>query len=198
MADNEFQIESIGSVYAQALINEAQKQGEGTLPEVTEDIRGIATLLKTNPLFASFTAALTIGEEERLATLDKIFQNRIHPLTLNTLKALSRRDRLMFLRGFLEGFEDILKKMSGLIDVQLTSSFELPPESLTRIQQVVSQNLGQQTVIHTTINPSLIGGMTLRIGDTLIDGSVVTQLAKIEDQLKTHAIGKLNLESVTT
>jgi len=193
MPDNEFKIESIGSVYAQALINEAQKQD--VLDEVTEDVRGIGELLKTNEPFASFTAALTIGEEERLATLTKIFQDRVHPLTLNTLKALSRRDRLMFLRGFVEGFEAILKKMTGLVDVELISSFELPAEVVDRIQDVVSRSLGKQIALQTTINPPLIGGMTLRIGDTLIDGSVATQLAKIEEQLKIRGVGKLNLEN---
>jgi len=164
------------------------------LAKVTEDVRGIGALLKTNEMLASFAGALTIGEEERLATLDKIFQGRVHPLTLNTLKSLSRRDRIMFLRGFVSGFEAILKKMSGLVDVELTSSFELPGDVVERVQAVVSGSLGKQTMIHVVVDPGLIGGMTLRIGDTLIDGSVRAQLAKIEEQLKVRGIGKLSLE----
>src|ERR1035437_686199 len=118
MADNEFQVEAIGEVYAQALINEAQKQN--ALAEVTQDVRGIGTILQSNAIFAAFAEALTIGEEERLAALDKIFQGRIHPLTLQTLRSISRRDRFMFLRGFVEGFEEILKKMSGQADRKST------------------------------------------------------------------------------
>jgi len=193
MPKNDFKIESIGSVYAQALINEAQKQN--VLDEVTADVHGIGELLKTNPLFASFVAALTIGEEERLTTLDKIFQNRIHILTLNTLKAFARRDRLMFLRGLLDGFEAILKKQTGLIDVQLATPIELPPETLVRIEAAVNRALNKQTTLHTTLNPNLIGGLTLRIGDTLIDASVATQLTKIQNQLKKQSIGKLKLEN---
>src|SRR3954469_1282122 len=97
MPDNDFQVEAIGSVYAQALINEAQKQN--ALAEVTEDVRGIGTLLRDNKAFSAFSQSLTIGEEERQSALDKIFGGRIHALTLQVLKSLARRDRMMFLGG---------------------------------------------------------------------------------------------------
>jgi F-type H+-transporting ATPase subunit delta len=182
MADNEFQVESMGEVYARALINEAQKQG--ALEEVAEDVRGIGELLKTNQLFLSFTQALTIGEEERLATLDKLFSGRVHVLTLNTIKSMARRDRLMFLRGLVEGFEAIRKKMGGHVDVEVTSATELKPEVLERLKQSLGKNVGGIADIRVTIDPKLIGGMVVRIGDTQIDGSVATQLNRIEEQLK--------------
>ena len=61
MPDNEFQVESIGAVYAQALINEAKKQN--VLADITDDVRGIGELLKHNKSFSDFTQALPIGEE---------------------------------------------------------------------------------------------------------------------------------------
>jgi len=190
MADNEFQVESIGEVYAQALVNEAQKQN--ALEQITEDVRGIGGLLKNNPAFAAFTQTLTIGEDERLAALDKVFgQGRVHPLTLSTLKSLARRDRFMFLRGFVEGFEAILKKMSGHTDVELVSPSALSEQVLERVKQAVGRSIDRTADIKVTIDPSLIGGMTLRIGDTLIDGSVATQLVKIEEQLKRKGVSSL-------
>jgi F-type H+-transporting ATPase subunit delta len=185
MADNEFQVESMGEIYAQALINEAQKQG--ALEEVTEDVRGIGELLRTNKLFLAFTQALTIGDEERQATLEKLFRGRVHSLTLNVIQSMARRGRLMFLRGLAEGFLAIRKKMTGHVDVELTSARELSPAVVERVKQALSRNStgGSQVAdIKVTVDPKLIGGMTLRIGDTLIDGSVATQLEKIEEQLK--------------
>jgi F-type H+-transporting ATPase subunit delta len=185
MADNEFQVESMGEVYAQALINEAQKQG--VLEEVTEDVRGIGELLKTNKMFLAFTQALTIGDDERLTMLEKLFAGRVHQLTLNVIKSMARRDRLMFLRGLAEGFLEIRRKMSGHVDVELVSAKELPPAVVERVKQALNRNEAggaQIADVHVTVNPALIGGMTLRIGDTLIDGSVATQLEKMKDQLK--------------
>jgi F-type H+-transporting ATPase subunit delta len=185
MPDNEFQVEAIGAVYAQALVNEAQKRN--ILPEITEDVRGIAELLKSSKEFVAFTQALTIGEEERLASLTKIFQGRVNELTLQVILSMSRRDRLMFLHGFAEAFEDILKKMEGRIDVELVSAAELRPDVLERVKSAVGKSLGKAADIQVKIDPALIGGMTLTIGDTLIDGSVATQLERIEEQLKRGA-----------
>jgi F-type H+-transporting ATPase subunit delta len=182
MPDTEFQVESLGEVYAQALINEAQKQG--VLDQVTDDIQGIGQVLRENAGFRAFAEALDLGEEERLASLKRIFEGRVHPLTLNVLLAMARRDRLMFLRGLVEGFDDILRKMGGRIDVEVTSSQPLRPELLQRLQDAISRSQAKTADIKLTINPALIGGVTVRIDDTLVDGSIATQLQKIKDQIK--------------
>jgi F-type H+-transporting ATPase subunit delta len=189
MPHSELQFSAISAVYAQALINEAQKQE--ALPEVTEDVRGLGELLGANESFRAFVEALAIGEDERLAALDKIFAGRIHILTLNTLKALSRRDRLVFLKAFVEAFANILKKMSGVVVVQLASAVLLHPDAIQRVQDALARSLGKAIDLRVTIDPALVGGITLTIGDTLIDGSVATQLRKIESQLNTTAFGKL-------
>jgi F-type H+-transporting ATPase subunit delta len=196
MPETDFQVEAIGEIYAQALVNEAQKQN--ALEQITTDVRGIGELLKTNQAFAAFAQALTIGEDERIAALRKIFEGRIHNLTLNVLISLARRDRFMFLNGLVEGFEQILRKMSGHVDVELISSSELKPEVVERVKQALAKNLGRTPDVKITVDPKLIGGVTLRIGDTLIDGSVATQLEKIREQLKSRGVSSLQgkLENV--
>ena len=191
MPDSQLHIEVIGTIYAQALINEALKQG--ALDEVTGDVRGLGELLRTNEAFSAFTQALTIGEEERLASLEKIFSGRVHVLTLNTLRALSRRDRLVFIQGFVDGFEAILKLRSGVVDAALVTAVELRPDAIQRVQEALGRSLAKTVDLHVTIDPALVGGITLAIGDTLIDGSVATQLHNLEQQLK---LGRINMESV--
>jgi F-type H+-transporting ATPase subunit delta len=194
MPDRDTQFTALGAVYAQALINEARKQN--VLAEVTDDIRGLGELLRGNPEFHAFTQALTIGENERIAFLEKIFAGRIHILTLNILKALSRRDRLVFLNAVIEAFEDILKTMSGIVEVQLVSAVILQPDAVRRVQDALARALGKAIDLRVSIDPALVGGITLTIGDTLIDGSVATQLRKIEDQLRTTS--HMQLESVVS
>lgn len=190
MADDDFHVEAVGTIFAQALINEAQKQGN--LAAVTEDVRGIGELLRSNASFRGFTQALDIGEEERLASLDKIFTGRVENLTHQVLRSLARRDRLMFLGGFVEGFETLLRKMGGHVAVELTTASELSPEVIQRVTAALGANLGGKTVdMKVKTDPALIGGMTLMIGDTLIDGSVATQLERIEEQLKRKGVGRL-------
>jgi F-type H+-transporting ATPase subunit delta len=185
MADSEFQVESIGEVYAQALIIEAQKQN--ALDQVAEDVRGIGELLKNNKMFHGFTQALTISEDQRVATLDKLFKGHIHELTLNAIKSMARRDRLMFLRGLVAAFLTIRKKMSGHVDVELVAASEMRSDVLQRVTDAIGKSEARIADIKVKIDPALIGGMTVRIGDTLIDGSVAQQLNKIKEQLKRGA-----------
>jgi F-type H+-transporting ATPase subunit delta len=182
VAENEFQVESMGEVYAQALINEAQKQS--ALEEVTEDVRGIGKLLKENEAFLAFSQALTIGEEEQLAAAEKVFGGRVHALTLNVMKSMIRRGRFMFLRGLVEAFEAILTRMGGRVDVEVRSAYPIRQDVLERVTAAISKSQAKIADVKVTIDASLIGGMTVRIGDTLIDGSVATQLNRIEEELK--------------
>jgi F-type H+-transporting ATPase subunit delta len=194
MPGNAFQFSALGAVYAQALINEARKQN--VLADVTDDVRGIGELLRTNADFYAFIQALTIGEDERLALLEKIFSGRVHVLTLNVLQAMSRRDRLVFLQAFVAAFEDILRKMSGVVEVRLASAVVLPPDTIRRLQDALARTLARKIDLRITIDPALVGGITLTIDDTLIDGSVATQLRKLEAQLKT--LSSFNLETVVS
>ena len=97
----------------------------------------------------------------------------------------------MFLRGLVEAFETIMKKMSGHVDVELVSATEMNPAALDRIKQSLASKAGGTVDLKVKVDPSLIGGVTVRIGDTLIDGSVSTQLGKIEEQLKLRGVSQL-------
>ncbi len=190
MADNDFHVEAVGSIFAQALVNEAQKQGN--LAGVTEDVRGIGELLRTNVAFRGFTQALDVSEEDRLSSLHKIFEGRLENLTLQVLLSLARRDRLMFLGGFVAGFETILRKMGGHVAAELTTAHDLSPEVIDRVKAAIGASLGGKTAdLKVKTDPALIGGMMLMVGDTLIDGSVATQLERIEEQLKRNGVGRL-------
>ena len=72
MAENDFEIESIGEVYAQALVNLAQKNN--VLAEVTEDIRSLRELVEMDKTFAAFLAAVTIPEDQKIKSLKKVLE----------------------------------------------------------------------------------------------------------------------------
>jgi F-type H+-transporting ATPase subunit delta len=117
-------------------------------------------------------------------------------LTLNVIKSMARRDRLMFLRGLVEGFMAARKKMSGHVDVEVTSATEIGPGVLERLKKGLAGSVGGGIAdVKVKVDPKLIGGMVVRIGDTQIDGSVATQLEKMEEQLKRG--GQMKLEAVT-
>jgi F-type H+-transporting ATPase subunit delta len=182
MAQLDFHGESMGHVYAQALVNTARAQH--VLDAVTEDVRALTAVLDASPQFALFAEAATISDEEKIATMEKVFGGRAHPLVVETLKAMARRSRLEFLRGFIAAYEAVLSTLANRVDVELTSAQPLSPEAHGRVQAAVSKALGKTPDFDVKVDPALLGGLKLRVGDTMIDASVQNQLDKIKRQLQ--------------
>ncbi len=180
----------MGQVYAQALVNLAVAQN--ALAEITEDVRGLAELMKRDAEFAAFAAAATIGDDEKIRSLTKIFEGRVHRLVLETLKAMARRERLIFLPGLFLAFEDILRRLRGEEDVEVVSAQALPAEAVERIRAGVAKALGKEPTLVTRVDGSLIGGIVLRVGDTQIDGSVETQLQRMQERLQREGAAHLH------
>ena len=182
MPDKTLDSISLGHVYAQALINVAVKQR--VLEDVTQDVQGLAQLLDKAPHFEAFAQAVTIGPEEKTAALEKMFAGRLNGLTLKTLQAMAQRDRLVFIRGFVAAFDRVLEKLSGRVDVEMTTAHAVPEGSAQRIRDGVGRALGKTVVLKQKTNAALVGGLILRIGDTMMDGSVETQLQHIKLQMQ--------------
>lgn len=198
MPENEFEIEQIGEVYAQALLNLAQQHH--VLDAVGEDVHGIGELLRSNPGFAQLVEAVTLSEEEHIAAMTKIFGGRVHQLTLETLKSMARRGRLMFLRGMVEAWDTLIKRASGHVDVEVTTASELSAQSIDRVKAAVGRATGKAADITVKTDASLIGGMKVQVGDTLIDASVESQLAKMHERMKGEGMAGLQkrFESVVS
>jgi F-type H+-transporting ATPase subunit delta len=190
MADNDFINESVGHVYAQAVVNLAIQQN--VLAEVTQDVQSLRELFQTNQPFAQFLNAVTIADDQKIASLKKMFEGRLHPLTLQTLNSMARRERLIFMPGFLMAFDAILEKLAGRIDVQLVSAQPMDAAAIERIRAAVARSLSQEPVLKVSVDPKLVGGIRLRVGDTLFDGSVETQLENLERQMRQHGAARLH------
>jgi F-type H+-transporting ATPase subunit delta len=189
MAQADFQGESMGHVYAQALVNTARAQN--VLDSVTEEVRGLTAVLDASPQFAMFAEAATISDEEKMAAIEKIFAGRAQPLVVETLKAMARRGRLVFIRGFIAAYETVLSKLANRVDVELTSAQPLSPETRGRVEAAVGKALGKSPDFEVKIDNSLLGGLKLRVGDTMIDASVQNQLDKIKWQLQQKGLTAL-------
>lgn len=185
MPDKTLDSISLGHVYAQALINAAEKQR--VLDAVTDDVQGLTQLLDKVPRFEAFAQAVTIGPEEKIAALEKMFAGRVNPLTLKTLQAMAQRDRLMFIRGFATAFNRALEKQSGRVDVEMTTAHAVPEASAQRIREGVGRALGKTVVLQQKTDVRLIGGLILRIDDTVMDGSVETRLQHMKMQMMRKA-----------
>ena len=98
---------AVADVYAAALLELAEKQGEGDA--VLEELEAVSSLLEQHPEFAGYLSSPMVDVEARRRAIDKTFEGRANDLLVNTLQVMNRRDRL----DLLEALKDCLQPRSG-------------------------------------------------------------------------------------
>jgi F-type H+-transporting ATPase subunit delta len=101
----------------------------------------------------------------------------------NFIKILAENKRLGLLPTISELFDAQKAIQERTVDVELTTAFALDSESEKRLAEVLGKKLAREVHVHTTIDPSLLGGVIVKAGDLVIDGSVRGRLAKLAEAL---------------
>ncbi|EAQ77456.1 ATP synthase F1 subunit delta [Blastopirellula marina] len=191
--------ERVGTIYAKALYGAAD--AAGSLDVVVEELASLVhDVLDKHPLLANAVVSPRITHDERLQILDKAFAGRMSPTLLTFLKVLSGHNRLYCLREIQRAFHLLVGEKRGRVDVKVTSAQPLSEQSFASVSARLRETLGKDVEVLTSVNPALIGGLIVRIGDTVIDGSVAHQLENIRHQTLSAAAqqAKDALERFTT
>jgi F-type H+-transporting ATPase subunit delta len=177
--------DALARTYAHGLYDLAMHAGgrervEETLGELEE----IIDLARANPKFAELLTSRAISAAARRGSLERIFRGRVSDLTLNFLLVLNARGRLHCLTGILSAFDSLVQQRLGRVEIDVTTADKLDAESLASLRQRLAQALGREVVIHAYVDPSIIGGIKLRIGDQLVDASLASRLRRLRDVLR--------------
>jgi len=165
---------AVAKRYAPALLAAAREQD--VLDALEADLRGLRELLDTSEAFSDFVAHPLLSEEQRRATLDKLFGKKAAPITRNFFSLLVERDRLADLPDIVEEALDRLREEHGILPVEVVSAEKL----LVRQQKDLEKKLGERTgkTIQLTceVDESLIGGFRIKMGDVVEDYSLAAKL----------------------
>jgi F-type H+-transporting ATPase subunit delta len=122
-----------------------------------------------------------LAEREQL--LGRLLGSRVAPVTLNLVRLLIRRSKLEMLPSIAAEFSRLLNLQRGVITALVTSALPLTPDEDRAIRDKIIRMTGATVDIQTREDPALIGGLTVRIGDRLIDASVRGRLERLREQL---------------
>ncbi len=178
------------AVYARAFLGAAAKAGseEESLQELESLVRDV---LMKFPALEKVLVSGAVPDEDRSALLDRVFGGRATPLLLNFLKILSRRDRLSLLRGIAIAAREAFDESRGFVRVELSTAEPLAEGSSEVVTSALRNMLQREPRIETTVNPDLIGGVVVKVGDTIYDASVAAQLRKAHGQLIERSIHEI-------
>jgi F-type H+-transporting ATPase subunit delta len=180
----------VARVYAEALLNAAAKAGrDGEMLQELEALVG--DVFARDPGLEVFLASPAVTRHQKADVLRKALGGRADELLLNFLLVLNEHDRLGALRAVAAVYRELYDERSGRIKVNVTSAVPLSDEQQDRLRHRLREQFHREPVLQTRLDPDLLGGLVVQVGDWVWDASVRTQLAEIRDQIierSTHAI----------
>ena len=170
--------EQLGKTYARALIGAAQKEG------VTDQVVGqlgrlVDEYLSQSDLLSAAFASPRIEADEKIRVIDKIFGDEFHPVLIRFLKVMTGRDRLAYVTAVRNAADKLLDEMSGRVLAEVRTAVPLDDALRNQISQQLGQHLNKEVRLSESVDPDLIGGMVIRIGDSVFDNSVANRLNKL-------------------
>jgi F-type H+-transporting ATPase subunit delta len=165
--------------YAEAAFEVAQQDGD--LDTWLADLRAANTALAERET-ALFFRDPNVGREEKLETLNKLV-GHLQPHVLNLLRVLAVRQRIQLLPAILREFQELEREARGIAEAQVTVARPVDQAETRAIAQRLGQLTGKRVEVRTQVDPNILGGVVVRIGDKLIDASVAGRLQRLRQRL---------------
>jgi F-type H+-transporting ATPase subunit delta len=169
--------------YARALFDVAIKE-QLDLDRVERELAGFADLVKANASLARVLSNPAIPVSRKRAVVQQLLA--LSPVIApvgRLLVLLADRDRLGLVHDVTQAFAERVMEHRHVIRAELTTAVALPADRVAALHQGIARATGRQVQLETRVDPSIIGGAITRIGSTVYDGSVTTQLQKLKQQL---------------
>ncbi|MDQ2654771.1 MAG: F0F1 ATP synthase subunit delta [Chloroflexota bacterium] len=171
---------SAATRYAQAVFSLGKERG--TLDVWQSDLTDLATLTGDSRV-SSYLSNPSITADTKLATLEASLPSTVQPELRNLAKLLVVRDRTNLIPQIREIFEDQVRAERGITVAQVTTSEPLTAEEEALVREKLAAMTGNTIEITATVDPDIIGGIVVRIGDQVIDGSVRNKLERMRTRL---------------
>jgi len=180
----------VATVYARALVEAAEAAGQ-TEAAMDELDSFLIDVLAAAPKLESVLGSALVSPDEKNALLDKALRGQASPLFLNFLKVVSRHGRLDILRPIHQAAHDLYDQMRGIVRVQVASAADIEEPMRLDLTESVRRMIGGKPVLETEVWPELVGGMMMRVGDTVYDGSISTRLEKIRQEMIDRSVHEI-------
>jgi F-type H+-transporting ATPase subunit delta len=164
--------------YAKALFEAANEKGE--VEQAQQQLSAIAQAVKADAQLRLFFEHPNIGSDEKIRVIKSAVEGKVSSYVLNAVQLLIERGRSSALPAVAEAFSSIADEALGRASAQVVSAFELSEEQKNEIAQKFSALSGKKVSVESVVDASLLGGIRVRIGDMLYDGSLSTRLSELE------------------
>jgi F-type H+-transporting ATPase subunit delta len=177
----------VAKIYAQAIVEAAD--AAGCRREVLDELGMLAhEVLPRVPEAVAVFSSPKVSSEEKDRIIDKLAAGRLKPTATNTLHVLARHGRLGMLAAVVEAARRLADQRDGKQQATFTTAVPLDAAEQARIVGDTEKALSASLVPSFVVDPAIIGGLVVRVGDTIYDQSVATGLSRIGGRLQQRNI----------
>ncbi|HEY3331638.1 MAG TPA: F0F1 ATP synthase subunit delta [Capsulimonadaceae bacterium] len=167
--------------YAAALFDVAQR--DGALDAVSADVDLVERFMVEVPYLRSMVTQPLVSADRKRKVLSDAFGDRTTATTLNFLYLLVRKRRENLLDQVIADYRAIVNEKLGHVVAQVYSAVALDFVQLQALEAALSARTGKNVTIEAIVDPTTIGGIKVRLGDNVIDGTIHSGLEKVRAQL---------------
>lgn len=162
------------TVYARSLMQAAGSSA----PAVLADLEAILAMIEEGPGEWASLLSPQVSASDRRAALDTLLA-QANPVTRNFVKVLADSARLGELDDAVAAFRELVNEQQRQLEVQITTAVDLPADLRATIEQRLSTSTGKSVRLHASVDPTIIGGLVIQHGDTLVDTSLRSRLEQL-------------------
>ena len=155
--------------------------------ELLEPVRGEITALerlcRDSEPFVEFITDKVIPGDVKQRILGELFEGKVQDITLNFLYLLASRRRARLLPEILECCREILDEWDGVVNADVACAVALSDAQESELKSGLEAQTGKRVRMRTNVDPDLIGGFVVRVGDQVFDSSLATQLQRVRQTL---------------
>lgn len=176
---------ALAKVYSKAMLDLAESQDQAD--DLLDELQALADLLDKNAPLEAFLSSPTVDAAARAQTLEKAFRGKASDLLVDSLQVMNRKERLGLLRTVCETYRLAHAELRNIVDVHITTAVPLSDILRGKLREVASKFAGKAAELVEKVDESVLGGLTMRIGDKKFDTTVAMQLRQIGEAMQERA-----------
>jgi F-type H+-transporting ATPase subunit delta len=173
-------MEEIGQVYARALFEVATEQD--SLNEIHEELGAFADAMNDNRQLAQFFFSPYFTSAEKKQGLERAVTGA-NPAFANFLQALIERHRMPAIFRIRAEFESLWDEARKLLPVTITSAITLDSDTVKQLGERIGQQVDRHVTVTADVDPDILGGVVLRVGNVILDASIKNRLEQLRKQV---------------
>jgi F-type H+-transporting ATPase subunit delta len=172
----------LARIYAEALLSAAEERKE--VDAIGEELTAIVEeLFRADPRIEKVFGSRAIQRDQKEQLLRHTFSGKISDLLLNFLLVVNRKDRLELLRPIYLLYRTLIDERAKRVRVRVRTAVPLDENQQNRLRETLRNALNQEPVLQVRVEPDLLGGLVVQVGDTVFDSSVSSRIETLRNQL---------------